>query len=94
MRQFFGNLPKELEEAALLDGCNRLQVFFRIVLPLAKTALATLAIIVTSTPGTAWIDLDPDDNHLLLHVFDLKDEDDWAHTIKTRYEPLLMEIFR
>lgn len=69
--------------------------FVRIPLDLTnRNALATLAIIITSTPGTAWIELDPDDNHLLLHVFDLKDEDDWARTIKTRYEPLLMEIFR
>jgi multiple sugar transport system permease protein len=44
----------ELEEAALLDGCNRLQVFWRIVLPLAKPALATLAIF---TLLGAWNDL-------------------------------------
>jgi len=44
MRQFFLSLPPELEEAALIDGCTRRQVFFRIVLPLAKPALATLAI--------------------------------------------------
>ncbi|MCU1474035.1 carbohydrate ABC transporter permease [Amnibacterium sp.] len=44
MRQFFLSLPLELEEAGLLDGCTRRQVFFRIVLPLAKPALATLAI--------------------------------------------------
>jgi multiple sugar transport system permease protein len=44
MRQFFLSLPAELEEAALLDGCGRWGVFFRIVLPLAKPALATLAI--------------------------------------------------
>ena len=44
MRQFFLSLPPELEEAAMLDGCTRLQVFFRVVLPLAKPALATLAI--------------------------------------------------
>lgn len=44
MRQFFLALPVELEDAARLDGCNRLQVFRRIVLPLAKPALATLAI--------------------------------------------------
>jgi multiple sugar transport system permease protein len=44
MRQFFLSLPPELEEAAMIDGCTRLQVFFRVVLPLAKPALATLAI--------------------------------------------------
>jgi multiple sugar transport system permease protein len=44
MRQFFLSLPVELEDAARLDGCNRLQVFTQIVLPLAKPALATLAI--------------------------------------------------
>lgn len=45
MRQFFESLPKELEEAAEIDGANRLQIFFRIALPLAKPALATLAVI-------------------------------------------------
>jgi multiple sugar transport system permease protein len=44
MRQFFLSLPKELEEAAKLDGCGTFGTFFRIVLPLAKPALATLAI--------------------------------------------------
>ena len=45
MRQFFESLPKELEEAAEIDGANRLQIFFQIALPLAKPALATLAVI-------------------------------------------------
>ena len=40
MRQFFLSLPKELEEAARLDGCSPYGVFWRIVLPLAKPALA------------------------------------------------------
>jgi multiple sugar transport system permease protein len=44
MRQFFLSLPAELEEAGMIDGCTRLQVFFRIVLPLARPAIATLAI--------------------------------------------------
>jgi multiple sugar transport system permease protein len=44
MRQFFLSLPKELEESGMIDGANRLQVFLRIVLPLARPALATLAI--------------------------------------------------
>lgn len=44
MRQFFLSLPVELEESATLDGADRWQVFFRVILPLAKPALATLAI--------------------------------------------------
>ncbi|WP_432543301.1 carbohydrate ABC transporter permease [Kineococcus sp. SYSU DK002] len=44
MRQFFLSLPAELEEAGRIDGCSRWGVFFRIVLPLARPALATLAI--------------------------------------------------
>ncbi len=44
MRQFFVALPVELEEAALIDGCSRFQTFWRVVLPLARPALATLAI--------------------------------------------------
>jgi len=44
MRQFFLSLPKELEEAATLDGCGAFGTFVRIVLPLAKPALATLAV--------------------------------------------------
>jgi multiple sugar transport system permease protein len=45
LRQFFLALPQELEEAALLDGANRFQIFTRIVLPLSKPALATLALL-------------------------------------------------
>lgn len=44
MRQFFLSLPRELEEAARLDGCSQFGVFWRVVLPLARPALATLAI--------------------------------------------------
>lgn len=45
MRQFFLSLPRELDEAAIIDGANRLQVFFRILLPLTKPALATMTVI-------------------------------------------------
>jgi multiple sugar transport system permease protein len=44
MRQFFLSIPAEVEEAGRIDGANRWQVFFHLVLPLAKPALATLAI--------------------------------------------------
>ncbi|HEY9605339.1 MAG TPA: carbohydrate ABC transporter permease [Allocoleopsis sp.] len=46
MRQFFLNFPKELEEAAALDGLNRWETFLSIVLPLAKPALAAQAIFI------------------------------------------------
>jgi len=44
LRQFFITIPRELEEAAYIDGASRFQVLRRIILPLAKPALATLAI--------------------------------------------------
>jgi multiple sugar transport system permease protein len=46
MRQFFLNFPKELEEAAALDGLSRGEIFWQVVLPLAKPALVTQAIFV------------------------------------------------
>lgn len=46
MRQFFINFPKEVEEAAAIDGLGRFGTFFRIVLPLAKPALAAQTIFV------------------------------------------------
>jgi len=46
MRQFFINFPKELEEAAALDGLGYLATFFYIVLPLARPALAAQAIFI------------------------------------------------
>ena len=45
LRQFFISLPHELEEAALLDGANRFQIFYKVILPLSKPALATLALL-------------------------------------------------
>jgi multicomponent K+:H+ antiporter subunit E len=55
--------------------------------------LAVLAAIVTSTPGTVWVDLARDGSTLTLHVLDLQDEAAWIRTIKQRYERALMEIF-
>jgi len=45
LRQFFESIPKELEEAAALDGANKFQTFYMVALPLAKPALATLGIL-------------------------------------------------
>jgi putative aldouronate transport system permease protein len=44
MRQFFLSIPSELNEAALIDGANDLQIFSRIILPLSKPALATFGL--------------------------------------------------
>lgn len=53
LRQFFMSLPKELEEAALLDGCNRYQIFGKIMLPLVKPGIVSLVIF---TAKFAWND--------------------------------------
>ncbi len=44
LRQFFMTIPRELEEAATMDGCGLFRIFWRIILPLSKPALATLTI--------------------------------------------------
>jgi multiple sugar transport system permease protein len=46
LRQWFNGLPKDLEEAARMDGCNPWQIFWTVALPLATPALAALAIFV------------------------------------------------
>ncbi|SRR5579885_1403804 len=54
LRQFFLGLPKELDEAAKIDGANHLQIYWRVILPLAKPALTALAIF---TMVWSWNDL-------------------------------------
>jgi len=54
LRQFFVTLPKELEEAARLDGCNHFQIYYKIMLPLAKPGLVALGIF---TAVWSWNDL-------------------------------------
>ena len=44
-RQFFLSFPKDLENAAIIDGCSRFGVFLRVILPNAKPAIATTAIL-------------------------------------------------
>jgi ABC-type glycerol-3-phosphate transport system permease component len=46
-RAFFDSIPRELEEAALVDGCSRISAFFRIVLPLSGPGIAAVAIFST-----------------------------------------------
>jgi multicomponent K+:H+ antiporter subunit E len=80
----------------VLRGRRRKHASGFVVIPLDlrdRTGLAVLACIVTSTPGTAWIEYAHDSNVLLIHVLDLVDEEEWVALIKNRYEALLMEIF-
>ena len=56
-------------------------------------ALAALAIIITATPGTLWLQHDAQRHLVLIHVLDLVDEAEWIALIKDRYERLLLEIF-
>ena len=44
MKQFFETIPKDLEEAALIDGCSYFRIFWQIFLPVSKPALAAVAI--------------------------------------------------
>lgn len=54
LRQFFMSLPKDLEEAAVLDGCSIWKTFWKIMLPLTKPGLVSVAIF---TALFAWKDL-------------------------------------
>jgi multiple sugar transport system permease protein len=49
LRQFFSALPRELEEAALIEGANAWQIFTKVILPLSKPGLATLTVIAFLT---------------------------------------------
>ncbi|WP_010233185.1 carbohydrate ABC transporter permease [Clostridium arbusti] len=54
LRQFFIGIPVELEEAAVLDGCSRWQIFYKIMLPLTKSGLVAIGIF---TALFSWKDL-------------------------------------
>ncbi|WP_457943963.1 carbohydrate ABC transporter permease [Caproiciproducens sp. LBM24188] len=53
---FFRSLPKELEEAAKIDGCNDLGIFFKIILPLSTPLLATFTLMFAVGHWNSWFD--------------------------------------
>lgn len=55
MRQYFLGFPKDLEESAKIDGCNILETFFKIALPLALPTVATLAIFTFVTTWNSFM---------------------------------------
>lgn len=59
----------------------------------SEHGLAVLALIITATPGTAWVQFDRATGMLLIHVFDLVDEEGWVRLLKSGYEAQLMAIF-
>ncbi len=73
---------------------NQTAGFLDIPLQLRDPAgLATLACIITATPGTAWGRYDAGRGILTIHVLDLVDRSAWTRIIKDRYERRLQEIF-
>ncbi len=77
----------------LMEGGRR-SAFVEIPLRLRDPVpLALLAMILTATPGTAWLEYDPETGVLLVHVFDRIDDETWRTLIRDRYEALLLEAF-
>lgn len=65
MRNFFMSLPRELDDAADIDGCNAIQTLILIVLPLSTAILATIGLWIVVENWNAWFDC-------LLYVSDSK----------------------
>jgi len=90
MRQFFVRLPREIEEAAMIDGCSRLGVFVRVLLPLMRPALTTIALL---TVLNAWndflwplISISDQSNYTLqlgLLTYQGQHHTDWAEVMAT-----------
>lgn len=68
LRSFFRSIPGELEDAAYIDGCSPVGFFWRILLPLARPALATVAVLVMVT---SW-------NNFLLPLLVLNERSLWT----------------
>ncbi len=45
LRQYFRSIPKELDEAAIIDGCSRFQVFSKIIVPISKPTFVTIGVL-------------------------------------------------
>jgi multicomponent K+:H+ antiporter subunit E len=87
-------LRSNLAVARIILGLRRTSPgFMSIPLTLRHPyGLAALACIITSTPGTVWVNFDAATGMLRIHVLDLVDEAAWIAIIKERYERPLLEI--
>jgi raffinose/stachyose/melibiose transport system permease protein len=68
LRPFFRAIPRELEDAARIDGCSTFGFFWRVLLPLSRPALATVSVLAVVA---AW-------NEFLLPLVVLSDQDQWT----------------
>jgi raffinose/stachyose/melibiose transport system permease protein len=68
LRPFFKSIPRELEDAASIDGCGALGFFFRVLLPLSRPALVTVAVLAIVS---SW-------NQFLLPLVMLSDPNNWT----------------
>jgi putative aldouronate transport system permease protein len=92
MRNFFENIPRSFEEAARMDGANDFQVLWKVYIPLAKPAIATVALfcIVARWNGFFWSmvllqneDKVPLQVYLRKVIVELSDDEDFANTLLT-----------
>ena len=90
LRNFFEGVPSSFEEAARMDGANEFQVLWKVYVPLAKPAIATVALfcIVSRWNGFFWaMVLLQDDSKIPLQVYlrqvlaDMSDDEDFAATL-------------
>lgn len=80
----------------ILAGKRRPRRAGFVVIPLDlenRTGLAVLACIITTTPGTAWVDHHAARRELTIHVLDLTNAQEWRDIIKNKYEKPLIAIF-
>ena len=53
---FFSEIPSELGESARIDGANELKIYFRLILPISKPLLATMALFIGVGQWNSWVD--------------------------------------
>jgi putative aldouronate transport system permease protein len=79
MKTFFAGIPKELEEAATIDGCNELQILLRIYVPLSLTVMATLGLFYAVNHWNSYM-------NALIYINDVK-----KFTLQVKLKQLLVD---
>jgi ABC-type glycerol-3-phosphate transport system permease component len=79
MRTFFQSIPKELEEAAIIDGCNELQILSKIYVPLSLAVIATLGLFYAVAHWNSYM-------NALMYLNDVK-----LYTLQVKLKQLLID---